>query len=171
MALILSLGAPVLAGGRTPEAVSLSGVGAFKRIAMKAAKPFTAKKHVSLQGRINLRGSGYVGNGSRWLSVTLDGYTTIDGDGGKITTGHTRISHRETFFLSPGQRHVYRSVRVSAYVNLYRDGKYIGSTNVSGYIPVSGWINGSWVNLSGYGSLTGSVFVRDEEAVQVDNSR
>ena len=52
-------------------------------------------------------------------------------------------------------------MHVSANVQVYKDGRYVGSTYAQGSVNVSGWKTGDWVNLSGFGTLTGDIFVQE----------
>jgi hypothetical protein len=50
-------------------------------------------------------------------------------------------------------------VRIRANVSLYQNGRYVGSTTVSGNVYVSGFISGTYLRLSGRGTVSGDVFV------------
>jgi len=65
-------------------------------------------------------------------------------------------------WIYPNQ-HVLQTVRPSVYVQFYRDGKPVGSANMTGSLQVSGWPSSNYVTLNGGGYLDGSVYVEDEE--------
>ncbi|PCI36385.1 MAG: hypothetical protein COB53_09785 [Elusimicrobia bacterium] len=127
--------------------------------APKAQFGFKASRYVSLSGWVNLRGSGFVHEGSNSVRIDLTGNARLSGAGASTDTVWIRES--VNIYLLKGQTFVNETVHVSEYVSVYDRGRYVGSTNVSGTIRVSGTVSGSSLRLSGSGNLRGSLFVRD----------
>ena len=132
---------------------------------IKPAKAETQKTGSSVQvsGRVNLTGFGWVQqpNGG-FTSVNMTGWATFSDLTGKITSNSTNLSVMASMWVHPNQ-FVSQTVWPNIYVQFYRDGKNVGSTNLTGSVNVSGWPNGSTVNLSGNGYLNGSIYVEDIE--------
>jgi hypothetical protein len=127
----------------------------------KAAKA-TGVKPIRLSGHVWLDGSGYVGQGQRHAMVTVSGYTQLQDQDGKWLNGQIRVSSTDSYWINGS--HVSGWARPYAYVNIYSNsGKFLGSVNVSGSIHVSGWANGSWLNLRGSGYVNGSGTINEEE--------
>lgn len=148
------------ASAQGPESIRNLGTADFGSVNSLPQGGFKARQYVSVSGFLTLRGSAYVYNGSTYVSISLSGSGNFSGSG--VQTGYVTITQHESFFLPPGQSHVFQNVRVSANVPLYRNGRYVGTVTLSGYVPVSGFKSGDWLHLSGSGSLSGSTFIPDE---------
>lgn len=122
-------------------------------------RSFKASRFIHLSGWVNLRGSASVHNGATFLSVPVSGNATLHGSG--ASTSPVWINKTVMIHLSPGQTFVNETVYVSEYVSVYDGGRYVGSTNVSGSIRLSGSVSGTWLQLNGSGNLSGSLFVND----------
>lgn len=143
-----------------PESIRNLGTVDFGASGVTPRGGFKAQQHVSVSGYLTLRGSAYVYNGSTYVSISLTGNGNFSGSG--VQTGYVTITQHESFFLAQGQDHVFQSVRVSASAPLYKNGRYVGTVMLSGYVPVSGFKSGDWLHLSGSGSLSGSAFIPDD---------
>jgi hypothetical protein len=133
--------------------------GAAAPVAAPARKAFKASRYVSLHGWIDLRGNTHVREGDTFVRVNLSGSTTLNGAGARTST--VWVNEYVTIRLRKGQTFINETVYVSEYVSVYDRGRYVGSTNVSGSVRVSGRVSGNWLRLSGSGSLRGSLFVRE----------
>jgi len=163
--LVLSIVVALPAGAAAKSAEGLSGLSitAFNQLSNFKAK-HKSQRHVRLSGDVSLRGSTYVREGDNvYVHVYLDGNTNISGDGGRIQSGYTSIRANEGIWVRKGSSYVSTWVRVNEYVSLYKDGKFVGSTYVSGSIHVSGWKSGSWLRLDGRGQLAGSIYLDVDE--------
>jgi hypothetical protein len=149
------------ASAQGPESIRNLGTAAFAASDVLPQGGFKAQQYVSVSGYLTLRGSAYVYNGSTYVSISLTGNGNFSGSG--VQTGYVTITQHESFFLPQGQNNVFQNVRVSANVPLYRNGRYVGTVTLSGYVPVSGFKSGDWLHLSGSGSLSGSTFIPDED--------
>jgi len=123
---------------------------------------FAASQYVNLSGNLSLRGNDYLHREEGYVSVNLSGSTSLYGSGG-VTAGNVRFNERVSIYLRKGQNYISEYVRVSQYVSVYKNGRYVGSTNVTGTIRVSGWLSGKWLRLDGSGTISGSLFVRDDD--------
>lgn len=125
-------------------------------------KPFKlANRHITLSGDAQLSGTGWInggGGGSTHVSVPLHGTVRVSGDGGKVQ-GNGSISGYASVWIHNGGGYVSDFVQYSASVSLYRDGRYVGTTTISGSVNVSGWASGSTLRLDGRGSASGSAFI------------
>lgn len=131
----------------------------------EAPKPAKAKtsSYVQLSGYVSLSGSGWLhGDNGGFTSVTLSGWGTFRDSSGRITSNNTHISATASFWVRPNQS-VFETVRPNVYVTFYRDGRMVGSTNMTGSISVNGWPSSSYFSLSGSGYLNGSMYVEDAD--------
>ncbi len=151
------------ASASTPESLrTFSMTGLQQALKLKPKGAFKAGRNVRISGNVRLSGSAYAGRGqTRYVSIYIDGWASVRGADG-VQSGQFRVSERVGVWVREGVQHVSEYVRVNQNVSIYKDGKYVGSTYVGGSIYVSGWKNGDWLRLSGSGSLSGSIFVRDE---------
>ncbi|OIO10242.1 MAG: hypothetical protein AUJ52_04715 [Elusimicrobia bacterium CG1_02_63_36] len=122
-------------------------------------RAFKASRFLSLSGWVTLRGNASVREGATFLSVPVSGNTTLYGSGAR--TGTVWINKTVMVRLYPGQTFVNETVPIYEYVPVYDGGRYVGSTNVSGSVRISGTLSGSWLQLSGSGNLSGTLFVND----------
>jgi hypothetical protein len=155
----LALCVSFCSAAETPESIRFSGAEGFQKLS--EFKPIKAKTshYVRLSGSINLNGSGYVPVNPSYAYVTVNGSTNLSGQGG-YQTGYTSISQSVSIFLNGN--FVSQFVQINAYVQVYKNGRYVGSTYAQGSINVTGWNNNGWVNLSGYGTLTGDIMVQED---------
>lgn len=121
-------------------------------------------QYVQVSAYVSLNGNGFLpaGPNGGFTTVNLTGWATFRDLSGKITSNNTYINASASLWVRPNQ-YVFQSVNPAVYVTLYRDGKIVGSANVSGSVPVSGWPSSSFFSLSGSGQLSGSLFVEDAE--------
>jgi len=131
----------------------------------EAPKPAKAKtgSYVQLSGYVSLSGSGWIhGDNGGFTSVTLTGWGNFRDSSGRITSNSTYINATASFWVRPNQS-IFETVRPSVYVTFYRDGKMVGSTNMTGSISVNGWPSSSHFTLNGSGYLNGSMYVEDAD--------
>jgi hypothetical protein len=118
------------------------------------------REYVRVSGHVNLSGTGWMPKDGGYTSINFSGYTTVRDSSGRVTSNSVRVSVYEGVWLRPNQ-YVHHSLRPNVSVSLYKDGKYVGSTYVSGYISVSGWPSSSYVSLNGSGYLEGSLYITE----------
>ncbi|MFA6434876.1 MAG: hypothetical protein WCW52_09290 [Elusimicrobiales bacterium] len=159
------------AGTDADFAINLNGlaVAAAENIRVdRTAPPAPAKAEISktgssvrVSGYVYLHGFGWVpGPGGGFTTITVSGYAAFRDSTGKITSNNTYISDTVSLWIYPNQ-YASRTVWPNVRVQFYRDGKAVGSANMSGSINVGGWPSGGSVDLTGSGYLNGSVFVED----------
>lgn len=112
-----------------------------------------------LRGYVSLNGSGFIPRGSSWATMTVSGWTTLEDQDGRTLRGDVRVEDTSTYYLSGN--YVSGWARPSAYVNIYQDGRLLGSTRVEGSISVSGWRSGDYLSLSGSGFVDGTLTYQD----------
>ena len=135
-------------GGKVPEA---------KKARAKAGR------YVQVSGYVNLNGNGWVpGTTGGYTSVTLTGWANFKDSSGQVTSNNSYINTYASMWIYPNQ-HVFQTVWPNIHTTFYRNGKLVGSTNMTGSISVSGWPSSNYVTLSGSGYLSGSIYVEDEE--------
>ncbi len=163
IAFLLSLGlvaAPAHAL-ETSESLKIKSAVSLDRLPkFKAA--FTGSRYVRLSGNLNLRGSEYLREGSNYISMNLSGTAFLYGGSG-LRASSVRVDERISFYLREGQNYVSESVRVSERVSVYKNGRYVGTTTVTGTIRVTGWVSGNWLRLDGSGRISGGIFVREDD--------
>ncbi|HAH06240.1 MAG TPA: hypothetical protein DCM05_06885 [Elusimicrobia bacterium] len=142
----------------TPEKIRFAGLQGFDAASILPQKAFKASKYVRLSGSVNLSGTAFVSEGSNYLHATLTGSTNLSGDG--YQTGYTHITENLSSFTTGNYVSAY--VQVNAYVSVYKNGKYVGSTYARGSVPVNGWLNGGFTHLSGFGTLSCELFVQED---------
>ncbi|KAF0127217.1 MAG: hypothetical protein FD189_430 [Elusimicrobia bacterium] len=118
------------------------------------------RQYVRVSGYVSLSGSAWMQQDGGYTSFNFSGYTTVRDSSGRVTSNSVRVSSYEGLWLRPGQ-YIHHSVRPNMSVSLYKDGKYVGSTTVSGYISVSGWPSSNYVTLNGSGYLEGSLYITE----------
>ncbi|MDT8287610.1 MAG: hypothetical protein RQ748_10900 [Elusimicrobiales bacterium] len=118
------------------------------------------REYVHVRGYVSLSGSAWMPKDGGYTSFNFSGYTTVRDSSGRVTSNSVRVSSYEGIWLRPGQ-YVNHSVRPNVSVSLYKDGKYAGSTTVSGYISVSGWPSSNYVTLNGSGYVEGSLYITE----------
>ncbi|MCX5787351.1 MAG: hypothetical protein NTX64_02410 [Elusimicrobia bacterium] len=141
----------------TPESISFSGAQGFQ--ALSDFKPIHIKssRYVHLSGSINLSGNTFVPQNTSYAYVNLSGSTNLTGDG--YQTGYTTVNQSVSIWVN--SNYVSQFVQVNVNVQVYKDGRYVGSTYAQGSVNVSGWKSGDWINLSGFGTLNGNILVQE----------
>lgn len=119
---------------------------------------------IRLSGNLHLSGSAHVPQGSSFVHINMSGWATLRDQDGRMVDGSIHFS--ETGFYHVTGSHVSGWARPSAVVSLYENGKFLGSTRIDGSIHVSGWNSNGWVNLSGSGQVSGSLYVQDPAAAR-----
>jgi hypothetical protein len=90
--------------------------------------------------------------------MNISGQARLD-SGSEYTTDTVWVRDSVSIFVRKGQSHVSEYVRVNERANVYKEGRFVGTVNVSGTVYVSGWVNGSWLRMDGSGTLDGSFYV------------
>ena len=164
LALACAVSAAAAGAAPTLESASAAAEGAFQclptaqfsfKTAAKAAGRAKAASLVRVSGDINLSGSGTAPRVPGFVSVTFNNLANICDSAGQICSGYRMITTYANLFVTSS--FVSDWVRPEAYVAFYKDGRYVGSTWVRGDIHVTGWVNGNWVTVSGWGPLTGEL--------------
>jgi len=128
-----------------------------------APAPAKAGRYVQVSGYVTLNGNGFVsGPNGGFTSMTLKGWASFRDSTGQITSNSSYINVPASTWVHPNQS-VFQTVWPNVNATFYRNGKVVGSTNMTGSVSVSGWPSASFVTLSGSGYLSGSVYVEDEE--------
>lgn len=146
-------------------AKQLGAVASSPEVTVPVAKPARAKagRYVQVSGYVNLNGNGWVpGTTGGYTSVTLTGWANFKDSSGQVTSNNSYINTYASMWIYPNQ-HVFQTVWPDIYTTFYRNGKIVGSTNMTGSISVSGWPSSNYVMLSGSGYLSGSIYVEDED--------
>lgn len=128
-----------------------------------ATRPAKAKggQYVQVSAYVTLNGSGWMpGNDGGFTTVNLTGWATFRDSTGQITSNSTYINTSVSAWVNPNQ-YVFQTVNPDVFVTLYRDGRSVGSVNVTGSVQVSGWPTSGYFSLSGSGTLSGSLYVED----------
>ncbi len=120
-----------------------------------------ARKLVRISGNIRLAGTEYINDRDGFIYITLTDQVRLD-SGFEYRTDTIWVRESVSFFIRKGQSYVSEYVRVSEWVSVYKNGRYVGRVNVTGTIRVSGWVNGSWLRLDGTGTLNGSFYANEE---------
>ena len=143
----------------TPESIRFSGAEGFQKLS--EFKPIKAKtsRNIHLSGSINLNGSGYVPVNPSYATITLNGSTNLSGPDG-YQSGYTTVNQSVSIFLNGD--FVSQWVQISTRVSIYKSGRYVGSTYAQGSVHVTGWNSNGWLNLSGFGTLTGDIMVQED---------
>jgi len=142
-------------------AAAASNVQADESPAIKPAQAKTGQL-VQVSGYISLNGNGWVPQGGGFTTVYLSGWGTFRDATGRVTSNQVYISVPASIWVRPNQS-VFQTVWPNVYVQFYKDGKPVGSTNMSGSVNVNGWPSGMSVMLSGSGYLNGSIYVEDAQ--------
>lgn len=138
---------------------------AAAEVTIPEAPPARAKagRYVQVSGYVNLNGTGWVpGPAGGFTSVMLSGWGDFRDSSGRIISNSSYVSVPASMWIYPNQS-VFQTVWPNVYATFYRNGKVVGSANMSGSVMVNGWPNASTVYLSGSGYLSGSLYVEDEE--------
>lgn len=132
-----------------------------RRQAQPGRRVSRRSRYLRLRGHLNLSGSTFVHPGTSYATVTLTGWTTLSDQEGRLISGQVHFSDTSSYYV--GGHHVSGYARPYSHVTLYRDGRWVGSVRVEGTIHVSGFVNGSHLNLSGMGIVSGSAWVDEED--------
>jgi hypothetical protein len=119
----------------------------------------TKGSYVRVSGHVYFNGSGYVSHTPGYVSLHVNGSANICDSSGQVCSGYTTVSTWANVFVNGN--YVSDWLRPNVSVSFYKGGRYVGSGQISGSIPVSGFLNGDWVHLSGSGYLSGDVFVNE----------
>lgn len=143
----------------------LGSITSAPEVEVPLSKPARAKagRYVQVSGYVNLNGNGWVpGTTGGYTSVTLTGWASFRDTSGQITSNNSYINTYASMWIYPNQ-HVFQTVWPNIYTQFYRNGKPVGSANMTGSISVSGWPSSNYVTLTGSGYLSGSIYVEDEQ--------
>jgi hypothetical protein len=138
---------------------------AAAEVKIPEAPPVRAKngRYVQVSGYVTLNGTAWMpGPNGGFTNATLTGYASFGDSSGQITSNGNYINTSASMWIYPNQ-YVFQTVRPYVYATFYRDGKRVGTVNMSGSITVNGWPNTSTVYLSGGDYLSGSLYVEDAE--------
>ncbi|OGR88089.1 MAG: hypothetical protein A3J74_08540 [Elusimicrobia bacterium RIFCSPHIGHO2_02_FULL_57_9] len=130
----------------------------FKAVPLSSLS-FKPARYVGVSAQLALNGSGFISRPPGYVTITLRGQTDIQDSSGRIRSGFLSVSENAYVYVSGGM--VSHWVRLNTYVSFYQDGRHVGSAWVSGNIPVSGYLSGNWLSLSGSGALSGNLSISD----------
>ena len=129
----------------------------------KAKSETKTGRYVQVSGYVNLNGSGFIPPNGGYTSVNLTGWADFRDSTGKVTSNNSYINVMTSMWIHPNQ-YVFQTVWPNVYVQFYQDGRYVGSTNMSGSISVNGFPSSNYVSLRGSGYMNGSIYVQDAPA-------
>ena len=89
----------------------------------------------------------------------MSGSANFCDSSGQVCSDYADITTSVNIFVSGDS--VNDSVRPYVSVSFYKAGRYVGNGQLSGQIPVSGWVRGNWAYINGSGYLTGDVFITE----------
>ena len=149
------------------NSIAVTAAGNIKTDKAEPIKPVKASpqktgSYIRVSGSVSLSGSSFVPQGGGYTSVNMTGWASFRDLTGRITSNSTCVNVMASVWIHPNQ-YVSQTVRPDIYVQFYRDGKNIGSANLSGSINVSGWPSGSYISMNGGGDLSGDVYVEDAQ--------
>jgi hypothetical protein len=149
-----------------PKAVGVDKI-SIKKTEVKLSTPIskikkTKGQYISLSGYVNLRGSGFMPSNGGYMSVYMSGSFTMRDISSGVTTNNVYLNENVSFWANENQ-YISQSVYINKYVSLYKDGRHVGSTNISGSISVSGWPSSNYVSLNGSGYLRGSFYLNETD--------
>jgi hypothetical protein len=124
-----------------------------------AAAKAKAASYVRVSGRVYFNGSGYVSHTPGYVSLHVNGSANFCDSTGQVCSGYTTVTTWANIFVHGD--YVSDWLRPSVNVSFYKGGRYVGSGQVTGSIPVSGFLNGNWIHLTGSGSLDGNVYINE----------
>ncbi|HNW43109.1 MAG TPA: hypothetical protein PKI19_01300 [Elusimicrobiales bacterium] len=119
-------------------------------------------RYVQVSGYVTLTGNGWMPQGGGYTSVSLTGWATFRDSSGQITSNNTYINTSASLWVKPNQS-VFQTVWPNVYAQFSRNGKPLGSANMTGSVSLSGWPSSSYFSLNGSGYLSGSIYVEDEQ--------
>lgn len=131
--------------------------------ALPVPVPLKAKtgRYVQVSGHVSLSGHGWMPQNGGYTSVMLTGWGSFRDGSGQVASNNTYINVTASMFVRPNQS-VFQTVWPSVYAQFSRNGKPLGSVNMTGSVSVTGWPSGTSFSLSGSGYLNGSIYVEDE---------
>jgi hypothetical protein len=151
------------ASALTPSAAALGAL-KFKpaAVAAPAKEPKASEKSDKAQtllrasGFLTLNGSGML-TGSNYVSIPVSGWVNLTEDSGAPISGGVYMNG--TAWVSVNGSWASGWVTPQAYVTLTENGRALGTMLVQGNISVNGFVNGSWLNVSGSGYVSGQMWV------------
>ena len=144
-------------------ATAAENIAADKTEIQKPAKAETKTgSYVQVSGYVNLTGNAWMPQNGGYTSVTLTGWANFRDNTGKVTSNNSHINVMASMWIYPNQ-HVFQTVWPNVYVQFYQDGKYVGSTNMTGSISVNGFPSSNFVSLNGSGYMNGSIYVENAQ--------
>lgn len=117
-----------------------------------------AGNYVSLRGYVNLNGSAFLPQNGGFVSANLTGWAQLASSDYKIKTDNQYITVYASFWVNPNQ-YVFQTVYPNVSFSVYNEGKFIGTVYSRDPINVSGWASGNYINLSGSGYLSASIYI------------
>jgi hypothetical protein len=87
--------------------------------------------------------------------VRVSGSTTLYDQNGKPLNGYVEVSDYVSVFLNSDYASAF--ARPYAYVSVYDNGRYLGNVRIDGSIFVTGWKRSGWLDLSGSGTVGGTL--------------
>lgn len=157
MVLALSLLAPVRAEDSLESMVLDTGTTFQDASQFKAVM---TTRQATISGDLYLSGWGTGSGPTAYITIPLHGNVRLSGPDG-LTTNTLRVDVHQGFWVHDSRSYVSEWVHLSGTVDVFRDGKRVGSSRVSGSVHVSGWASGSdrFIDLrvSGNGRLSGQI--------------
>jgi hypothetical protein len=143
-----------------PEGARAEAAAAFSTFSQSRPVAQAKTSRARVTGTVTLTGHGHVQKiEQNSASLTLSGRATFTDASGKIGSGQVTVTYTGNFRVSNGR--VDDKARPSVRVALYRDGKYVGTAQVSGEFTVTGRVDKGWYEVRGSGTLSGEGDVRD----------
>jgi hypothetical protein len=147
---------------------ALPGAAALKTLkfggglrALNAREPQPAKtkgaRLMRLSGYLNLTGSGFHNGNSGFENIQVSGWTTLREDNGSPVNGSVYMTG--SAMVSVNGSFASGWATPQAYVTISQNGKPLGTMLIQGNVSVSGFVNGSWINVNGYGPVSGQMWV------------
>jgi hypothetical protein len=116
-----------------------------------------ASRLLRASGYLMLNGSTSVAPGSGFAYVPVSGWVNLSDETGAAISGGVYMTGTAMMNVSGSFANGW--VTPQAYVSLYDGGKFLGTMLVQGTIYLSGFANGSWLNVSGSGQVGGQMYV------------
>jgi len=116
-------------------------------------------KYLRLSGYLSLSGNIYVPSQNSYASGYVSGWVSLKDSSGEYYTNSTYVNAYVSFWA--GSNYVYVTAYPNQNLTVYKNGKPVGSVYLSDGVPVSGWINGNYVYLSGSKYIMVSTYVNE----------